>query len=103
MRPRRLWELAGGLQRRPPLLPLLLQHGKPLHQEIRERGVLQQDRSPFGRGVGQQAQTFSGQLALLLYSESSKPVARGDDMSTRTRSIRSPAALDRWMSPRFSK
>ena len=63
---RGLRELAGGSQRLPPLLPLLLQQGKPLHQEIGERRPLQQDRSPFGRGVGQQAQTLSGQLALLL-------------------------------------
>jgi len=34
-------ELAGGLERLSPFLPLLLQHGKPLHQEIGERGPLQ--------------------------------------------------------------
>jgi hypothetical protein len=32
----------------------------------------------------------------------SKPVARGDDMSMRTRSIRSPAARERRISPRLS-
>jgi hypothetical protein len=38
---RGLRELAGGSERLSPLLPLLLQHGKPLHQEIGERGPLQ--------------------------------------------------------------
>ncbi len=55
----------GGPQRLPALLPLLLQQGKALHQEIGERCPLHQDRSPFGWGVGQHAQPFPGQIALL--------------------------------------
>src|SRR5580698_9351177 len=47
-------------------LPVLLQKRQPCHQEVRERGPLQQDRAALEWCVDQQCQAFARQIALLL-------------------------------------
>ena len=96
-------EFAGGTQRLPPVLPLLFEHGKPIDQEVGERRPLEQARSAFGWRVVQQSQTLPRQLALFLVLGEVEARRCVEDMSMHTRSIRSPAARDRRMSPRVSK
>ena len=66
MRGRGVRELAGGAQRLPLLLPLLFEYRKPIDQKVGEGSPLAQHCSPLGRGVGEESETFSGQLRLFL-------------------------------------
>src|SRR5580658_933535 len=46
-------EVTGGPERSAPVLPLDLEHGQALDQEIGEGGPLQQDRPPLGFDVSE--------------------------------------------------
>ena len=95
-------ELARGAKGLAPLFPFLLEHGKPLHQEVREGRPLQQISCRPGGTSPRRRRPSRASSPCSSYSESSNPVAWDDERSINTLSIRSPAARYRRISPRVS-
>ena len=100
----RVGKLAGGAQRLPVALPLLLEDREPFHQEVRERRPLQQDRPPLAPALRPAAPGLRGPARPAPGIRSCRsPSTAATVRSIRTRSIRSPAARKRRIRPRLSK